>query len=297
MSDSSAISSTVGVLVLILLSSFFISNCGVMGLIPSAAVLLAGLMISYKKNLTAEVTEVFTQTFAKDANHEQKIVHPTNPEQRYGATKQTAAELPLTAETISLPQMNTLVNQSGPQLETPNFASTSALACASRDRSPDSWTPNFVGPDAQCNKEQWLEKIGTMGFQGSQQQSQAKLLPANCTTQNRACPLEVDWQASFKNCPSTHLSSPTCKIYERDDRLWHTDLNDLIQERAMLNGEIWDPYKHFNNRQLFAQFLAKDLVNRKDQHMRPISSIEESYCFGKAKAGIAGMDPDVPSKC
>lgn len=269
------------------LSAVIIYRFGTWGFLWAA--LLLGLVVAYA--LKTEGTPEEIQVGASPSEH------------TYGAARRSEM---LPAD-ISLPEMNTWVAQSGPQQTFNPRTDLKSERCAQRGSQPEGaddnigirttgeWTPNFYGPGPSCQNDQWLEKVGTQAYQGSLETASPELLPSTCSTAPSLCPLDTHWQAQFKNCPATWIEAPSCKIYERDDRLWHKDLNPLIQERAMLAGEIWDPYKHFHARQMFAQMLTKDLVHRKDSYMRPISDLQDSYCFNKTKKGIALADPDVPT--
>jgi hypothetical protein len=132
-----------------------------------------------------------------------------------------------------------------------------------------------------CDSERALEKLAVDYYQGAEAASEPRLLPEQCDPQPPLCPLRVAWQQSFKGCPTTFIEAPSCDVYKRDPRLWYRNLNDLIYERSIQAGEIWDPYRHMQARQLWAQFISEDIVNRKDKYARPIGSLEESSCFGR----------------
>lgn len=122
------------------------------------------------------------------------------------------------------------------------------------------------------------------------------------------CPLKTDWQAAFKGYPTTFISMPEsaggseCALgcpspcgshlelsgsggashrdgCNHDPRTWNPFLNERQYERARRAGEKWDPYKHHNARQMYAQFLAANMPNRKAFYERPIEHLEEASCF------------------
>lgn len=137
-----------------------------------------------------------------------------------------------------------------------------------------------------CDSERALEKLAVDYYQSAEAQSEPRLLPEQCDPRPPPCPLRTAWQQSFKGCPTTFIEAPSCNVYKRDPRLWQRNLNDVMYERSIQSSEIWDPYRHMQARQLWAQFISEDIVNRKDKYSRPIGSLEESSCFGRGDCNV-----------
>jgi hypothetical protein len=97
------------------------------------------------------------------------------------------------------------------------------------------------------------------------------------------------FRPSFLGCGSTFIPAPNCSSTDRNPRLWVRNLNGVREQRARLTDAQWDPYAHFNARQAHLQFLAADLVYRKDKYARPISALEDATCFQQS---LAGSIPD-----
>lgn len=126
------------------------------------------------------------------------------------------------------------------------------------------------------------------------------------------CPMSTDWQGTFKGMPTTFIAAPGepnkykvtkdntnensdgcvgeggdgCllapdKWQEKDKRLWFRSLDDEIYRRSRQNAKMWDPYKHHYARQMYAQFISSNMVNRKSFYERPIEHLEEASCFQK----------------
>lgn len=152
---------------------------------------------------------------------------------------------------------------------------------------------NAQNPIMQCNREAALAQTGNLTYWNEKEKSVNNPLPSTCSTDLPYCPLEVNWEMKFQGCPSTYLDATGCKLYNKYDRIWVKDLNPLWEQRTTQLGAKWNPYEHFNGRQGWNQFLAKDIVNRKDSYMTPLASIKESKCFGALKQGIPPQEPRV----
>jgi hypothetical protein len=175
----------------------------------------------------------------------------------------------------------------------PGATNTGAAPCANRTpgsgdwddpQNAGGWVTGYEGPappPPRCDQEDMLEKLAvdTMQSVAAGAGTEARLLPEKCSTAPLPCSLRVGWQPSFVGCSTTFIEAPSCNLYKKDDRLWNRRLDDIVQERSVQSGEIWDVYKHFSSRQKFAQFLSEDMVNRKGFYERPIENLEEAACF------------------
>lgn len=91
--------------------------------------------------------------------------------------------------------------------------------------------------------------------------TQPKVLPS-CQSLDvlNPCPVDVAWEGQFANCPPTFIPRVGgCEIAPRNNQIWVADLNPLIAERAVIQGQEWDFYKHFGARDKFIQFISKDM--------------------------------------
>lgn len=190
-----------------------------------------------------------------------------------------------TLDNVTLTQVQNALRETQPPLSFPPHLDTSARSCALRQwTGPDE--TGFSGPAAQPNKEAHLQALGNRTYNRMESTAQPNLGGLNgCCGKAALCPLENRWESAFTSCPTTFIETPSCQLHKKDDRLWHRSLNDIIQDRSVVSGAEWDPYKHYHSRQKFAQFLAADWVNRKDQYARPISSLDESFCFNQKLQG------------
>jgi len=177
----------------------------------------------------------------------------------------------------------------------PPDTNMAAVVCASRGSDPE-WHAGYE-LEPWSNEEQKLEEMALDSQAFAESQSHPEFIPRSCSTKPLPCEMRVAWQNHFVGCPSTFIECPNpqqdkeCKqkkqdddtqgvnIYKRDDRLWNRNLHDIQQERAVMSGEIWDPYKYFYARQKLAQILSEDLIHRKDKYMRPIETLEQAECF------------------
>lgn len=167
----------------------------------------------------------------------------------------------------------------------PPHTNIGAVECANRCSDP-LWQAGYQ-LEPWCNEEQKLQEMALAATAVARAETLPEPLP-KCSTEPPPCEMRTAWQTKFVGCPSVFIECPEgCKkdgqgrdMYKRDDQLWNRRLTDLIQERSVLSGEIWDPYKHFNARQKLTQILSEDMVHRKDKYMRPIENLEQAYCFG-----------------
>lgn len=96
------------------------------------------------------------------------------------------------------------------------------------------------------------------------------------------CEQSIAWQPTYIGCQSTVIEpNEPYVLYKKPPEIWFRNLDDVMRERTMENAKEWDYYKFFDGRQKLAQFLNTGIVNRKDRYMRPVSTLEETYCFGK----------------
>lgn len=122
-----------------------------------------------------------------------------------------------------------------------------------------------------------LNEIGTLEYDGIGRDEPC--IPSDKVP----CSQSVAWEPKFIGCQSTVIEPPNgngVPLYHKYPEIWFRNLNDEIRERSLRNAEEWDYYKYFNGRQKFAQFISSNVLNQRDQYMRPISSFEESYAFG-----------------
>ncbi len=151
----------------------------------------------------------------------------------------------------------------GSELYYPKNTDLGAVKCATRnvdsgDQEDESneqgWVTGYQGPEPWIDAEGALEKLAVDAMQEAESQTEDQILPKHCNEEPLPCNMRLAWQPSFIGCPSTFIEAPSCKIYERDDRLWNRRLGDVIQERAVQSGEIWDPYKHFTQGRTLPNF-------------------------------------------
>lgn len=123
--------------------------------------------------------------------------------------------------------------------------------------------------------------------------------------EQQQCPWKTDWQGTFKGYPTTFIDccgggndkcgrlyektedappGGECRRQQKQQREWARSLNDEYYRRSRLNDNKWDPYKHHHARQMFAQFLSSNMVNRKAFYERPIEHLEEATCFGSSSS-------------
>lgn len=165
-----------------------------------------------------------------------------------------------------------------------------AVECASRGNwSGDCGDPTneegwVAGYEDQpwCDSSDKLREIANDAMTAGREETGIQYLPQSCSTKPRPCDMSVAWQPSFVGCSSTFVPSPHlagsngCPLYKKDARAWPRRLDEEMYRRSIVSGEIWDPYKHFEARQKFAQFISEDMVHRKDQWMRPIETLDQS---------------------
>jgi hypothetical protein len=179
-----------------------------------------------------------------------------------------------------------------PHLVFPPNTNDAAVACAARGSDP-AWETGYK-LEPWSNEEEKLEQMALASQQFSASESYPEFIPAQCSTDPLPCEMRVAWQNSFIGCPSTFIECPKppnatkaqkedtqgIDLSKRDNRVWYRNLDDITQERSVMSGEIWDPYKHFYARQKLTQILSEEMINRKDKYMRPIETLEQAYCFG-----------------
>jgi hypothetical protein len=69
------------------------------------------------------------------------------------------------------------------------------------------------------------------------------------------------------------------------DRYWVADTNPLLFERSIMQQAEQNPYDYMQARQMWMQFLMKDIVPVKDPYTREISNLDQSYCAKLATQG------------
>lgn len=100
-----------------------------------------------------------------------------------------------------------------------------------------------------------------------------------CCPNPPPCQERVAWQAKFKRCPTTFVNVPQMQVpvNEYGDRYSVADLNPLLLERSRISGAKWNPYEHMNARQMFAQFISKDIRKDGDQYSKPVKNLDDTY--------------------
>ena len=177
------------------------------------------------------------------------------------------------------------------------------ITCTDGDYGSKNWDAGYKVPSEYCAKEKHMQELATSVVEAAEARSPTRVLPEQCCTEPLICPMETTFQAAFGGCPTTYIEGDLgCDVYQRDPRAWVFDLNAAIQERATINGEIWDSYKHFSARQKLAQFLMNDVVNSRARYERPIENLSESMCFQRKINGVepgefsgaSGTQPEIP---
>jgi len=92
------------------------------------------------------------------------------------------------------------------------------------------------------------------------------------------CPQGVSWEASFPGCQTTYWpNKEEVRVAPRQNRVYVADLNPLIYQRSVVNGQIWNPYEHMQARQKFIQFICTDPNKRTDPYTQPIQQPSDTY--------------------
>lgn len=172
-------------------------------------------------------------------------------------------------------------------LNTPMACPLEPIECIDGDYGSAEWDAGFKRPPKWIDAEKELETIATQTIENIAQSSPVRVLPDQCSQAPLPCTLETQWQGAFKGFPTTYIEGPlSCDLSQKDPRAWVRNLDQAIQERAMQNDMKWDPYKHFNARQMFIQFIANDVINQRATHERPIENLEEAVCFQRQLNGV-----------
>lgn len=142
-------------------------------------------------------------------------------------------------------------------------------------------SPPFVSRTAtQKTCGQNLDEIAVKASNESLLHTPITAYEPSCCPNSSSCPTDVQWQARFKGCSPVFANGPamSCEVAPLGDRYWVADMNPLLYERQLISGAEWNPYQHFNARQMFTQFLTKDIRKTTDPYTRPIRSLDETYC-------------------
>lgn len=208
-----------------------------------------------------------------------------------------------------------------------NIVVDGSNCCFNGDYGSAEWDSGFKHPEydpAIDGREKWLAQTGadTMAVIADQQVVPELEVPPP----GECCPMRTDWQGAFLGMPTTFITPPTCAVAgfgssgdnpvaagpcdvdptNRDKRPYFRRLEDEYYLRSRKNAEIWDPYKHMTARQMYMQFLASGLTNRKAFYERPIEQLEEATCFQNTvqqKNSVCGNPPlvqtnvQVPDVC
>jgi len=142
-----------------------------------------------------------------------------------------------------------------------------------------------VRPTPPC---QQLSSVIEQAYQTTMNNMPFTALDQPCCPTPSNCAEDVQWKAQFKHCPTTSVNTPamTCAVAPKGDRYFVADLNPLLFERSLMDGAMWNPYKHFDNRQMLAQFLWSDIrPSGKDPYSKRISNLDDNFCIKQAKQG------------
>jgi hypothetical protein len=99
---------------------------------------------------------------------------------------------------------------------------------------------------------------------------------------NNQCPQKIEWQSQYPGCYSSSFNSPNynCSINYPGDRYYIADYRPLVYERGLLIGSEPNFYKNFvQRRQNYLQFITNDWPVKKTNYLKPIKSIQDSYCY------------------
>jgi len=138
-------------------------------------------------------------------------------------------------------------------------------------------------PNAPFYMERSLENLAKDNLYANVRAQNKVLDPNNCNSDPLPCEMRVAWEPTFVGCPSVFVNAPSCNLYNKYKPARHKTLNDMIEQRAIINGEQWDFYKHYNARQKLAQFISEDMVHRKDHYTRTVEDIDQSQCYDNPK--------------
>lgn len=139
------------------------------------------------------------------------------------------------------------------------------------------WHTAYDGPEEWISTPEYLNQLAKRTVAESRAQTIPDVLPETCSDEPLPCDVQVNWEPSFIGCSSTFVpSDPPKKTSCADPRAWQKNLNEVMLERSLSLNDEWDLYKHYNARQKFMQFIAKDLVYRRDKYSIPIGNIADS---------------------
>jgi len=128
------------------------------------------------------------------------------------------------------------------------------------------------------SKETALTKLANDAYRAAAMNVGPAMIDDDCCDTSLPFPVEDQFNQQFKDCPSVWINK-TVKMYKKDPRVWQADLNESLYERRIVTDAEWDPYKHFHARQHWLQFATTDMQSRRDQYMRPIHKMEDSYAI------------------
>ena len=163
---------------------------------------------------------------------------------------------------------------------------------------PDSvYAPRIVPGDGPVSPLPLnLAQIGAAAYHDALAQTPVTAFQAPCCPNPPACGQSILWRAQFKNCPTCWIGQAggqaaeggmQTEVAPLGDRYWVADLNPLIQARGVMNGALWNPYRHWNNLPLLSQFLWADNGFRatRDPNTQPVARLEDSFSFKQATQG------------
>jgi hypothetical protein len=90
---------------------------------------------------------------------------------------------------------------------------------------------------------------------------------------------DVEWTPTRVDQYTEYLPyDAPCEVGKKDPKFWRGDLNPAINQRNMLIGAQWNFYNHLKAKQLWMQYLAKDMDSRRDPYTRLIRRPHQQEC-------------------
>lgn len=110
-----------------------------------------------------------------------------------------------------------------------------------------------------------------------------QVLPTNVAAQNNPKRWQawndISWTPTRVDQYTEYLPyEAPCEVGKKDPKFWRGDLNAPIAQRNLVMGAQWNFYNHLKSKQLWMQYLAKDMDSRRDPYTRLVRRPHQQEC-------------------